>query len=369
MNGRIAQLRIDGRVVGASELASDAVTGATLKGTINTIYLGRYDGGIAASSYGSYVLHNPDQSTETYSSYGVLQNEADRFGNQVDYQWDSSGRITSISDHFIAGRAITFTYNSGGFVANDLGGRTVTYSLNSSNDLVSVTKTNIVPDPKSGITTTLFPSTGYAYATGHLLRQVTDPGGCKTTVNYDQSYRQVVLVDNPSAYWRLDETSGSVGVDSAGSYSVTYSAAVLGQGGALWNDLDTAVKFNGSAYAQRANGAGLNPATFTVEAWVKVTANPDVGYGIVSTAYRGAAGSRGPAISTMNKYMGKAEEALRSARILLEAQDHAGAANRAYYAALHAARAAVAHHAAGFSFGSGPSQVRLFVGRRTFSIS
>ena len=48
----------------------------------------------------------------------------------------------------------------------------------------------------------------------------------------------------------------------------------------------------------------------------------------------------------MNEYLRKAEEALKSARILLDAQDHTGAANRAYYVVFHAARAAVAHVAA-----------------------
>jgi hypothetical protein len=38
-----------------------------------------------------------------------------------------------------------------------------------------------------------------------------------------------------------------------------------------------------------------------------------------------------------------AEDALKSARILLEAHDHVGAANRAYYSIFYAARAAGPH--------------------------
>jgi uncharacterized protein (UPF0332 family) len=45
----------------------------------------------------------------------------------------------------------------------------------------------------------------------------------------------------------------------------------------------------------------------------------------------------------MSIHITKAQEALKSAQFLLEAGDHAGAANRAYYAVFHAARAAVAH--------------------------
>src|SRR5439155_424827 len=45
----------------------------------------------------------------------------------------------------------------------------------------------------------------------------------------------------------------------------------------------------------------------------------------------------------MNEQMRLAEDTLKSARILLEAHDHVGAANRAYYSMFYVARAAVAH--------------------------
>jgi uncharacterized protein (UPF0332 family) len=44
----------------------------------------------------------------------------------------------------------------------------------------------------------------------------------------------------------------------------------------------------------------------------------------------------------MSSHIRRAQEALRSARLLLEAGDLEGSANRAYYAVYHAARAAVA---------------------------
>src|SRR5439155_991296 len=89
LNGRLTQLRVDGRVVPGTgttgELSQDAAAGATLSATANTVYLGHYEAGSAESSAGTYLLRNADQSTETYSSYGLLQNDADRFGNQIDY--------------------------------------------------------------------------------------------------------------------------------------------------------------------------------------------------------------------------------------------------------------------------------------------
>jgi uncharacterized protein (UPF0332 family) len=48
-------------------------------------------------------------------------------------------------------------------------------------------------------------------------------------------------------------------------------------------------------------------------------------------------------MSILNTHIRRAQDALKSARILLEVQDHVGAANRAYYAVFYAARAAVAH--------------------------
>jgi RHS repeat-associated protein len=275
LNGRIAQLRVDGRVVpgnGTSgELSLDAAAGAILTSTANTLYLGRYDAGSPQSSSATYVLRNADQSTENYSSYGLLQSEADRLGNQIDYSYDSSGRIQTISDHSIAGRTIGFTYNTNSFVATDLAGRTVTYQLNGSGDLVSVTRSNQVPNPLTGISTPQNTVTSYSYVAGHLIQQVTDPMGAKTTVNYDQSYRQVVLIDNPAAYWRLGDIAGTTATDSASTHAGTLHGTItLGQGGAAWNDSDYAEKFDGtSGYISASIAAIAAGAAYTVEAWAK----------------------------------------------------------------------------------------------------
>jgi uncharacterized protein (UPF0332 family) len=45
----------------------------------------------------------------------------------------------------------------------------------------------------------------------------------------------------------------------------------------------------------------------------------------------------------MTGYLSKARDALMSARLLFDARDHTGAANRAYYAVFYAAQAVVAH--------------------------
>jgi hypothetical protein len=65
------------------------------------------------------------------------------------------------------------------------------------------------------------------------------------------SHRDVVLADAPAAYWRLDETSPvpPVAHDEVGGHDAAYhnfTAADLGQPGALANDSSTSVHLNGS---------------------------------------------------------------------------------------------------------------------------
>jgi hypothetical protein len=86
------------------------------------------------------------------------------------------------------------------------------------------------------------------------------------------AYSSTVLSDQPVAYWRLGETSGTTAVDASGHVNGTYSGGVtLGQPGALSTDTNTAALFNGStgvvtapdSTALRLNGA------FTIEFWGK----------------------------------------------------------------------------------------------------
>jgi hypothetical protein len=85
------------------------------------------------------------------------------------------------------------------------------------------------------------------------------------------SYRDIILADNPIMYWRLGETSGTIAYDeSANHRDATYiNNPMLGFPGAIANDTNTSVGFNG-----RNQGAGWIPTSsysgaFTVEAWVK----------------------------------------------------------------------------------------------------
>jgi DNA-binding beta-propeller fold protein YncE len=90
-------------------------------------------------------------------------------------------------------------------------------------------------------------------------------------------YADAVMGDNPSGYWRLDETSGLNAADSFGSNPGTYKNGVtLGRTSLLTSDPDKAAGFNGTnQYVSIPSSGPLAPAsTVTEEAWIKPTAIP-----------------------------------------------------------------------------------------------
>lgn len=83
------------------------------------------------------------------------------------------------------------------------------------------------------------------------------------------TYRDVVLADDPLAYWRLGEKSGDVVKDESGhGHDGTYRpGCVFGAKGALANDADTAVRFQ-STCAVDVNGIDFaGTSAFSLEAW------------------------------------------------------------------------------------------------------
>jgi hypothetical protein len=88
-------------------------------------------------------------------------------------------------------------------------------------------------------------------------------------------YSAAVLADSPYAYWRLDETSGTVAADSSGNgrNGNFVASPLLGQGGALAEAGNTAVRFNaGSAQYVDIPLAfgGVGWSEITVEVWVNL---------------------------------------------------------------------------------------------------
>lgn len=86
------------------------------------------------------------------------------------------------------------------------------------------------------------------------------------------SYESEVLLDQPVAYWRLGEPSGTNANDEITTNDGTYTGGfTLAQASGLINDTDTAVLLNGTTgFISVEDNAVLDLADlFTLEAWVK----------------------------------------------------------------------------------------------------
>jgi hypothetical protein len=99
-----------------------------------------------------------------------------------------------------------------------------------------------------------------------------------TTFNWEArnttAYSQVVLSDQPSSYWKLDEAAGTTAADSAGSVTGTYTnGPVLNQASGV-KDGGTAVKFDGTndnvTMGNVLTYSGT--ASFSVELWLNASA-------------------------------------------------------------------------------------------------
>ena len=95
------------------------------------------------------------------------------------------------------------------------------------------------------------------------------------TVLSPSGYETAIAPDAPVALWRLDEPAGPTVYDQFGSHNGTaYNNIAFGQPGAIGNDPDTCFGFDGSsAEVEVPYSADLNPATFSVECWARVTGN------------------------------------------------------------------------------------------------
>jgi hypothetical protein len=94
-----------------------------------------------------------------------------------------------------------------------------------------------------------------------------------TALSIPGNYGGAVLADGPVAYWRLNESSGTVAHDYYGGHDGTYFAATLGQPGYSSIDPDTAAGFAGGSgsYVGNIDGNQINftgHTNFTLEVWV-----------------------------------------------------------------------------------------------------
>lgn len=94
-------------------------------------------------------------------------------------------------------------------------------------------------------------------------------------------YAKVVVADGPVAYWRLDETDGSVpATDAVGSFDGAYvpgaGTFTFGVAGGIPNNNDPALRVTAGATVQIPYALELNPVTgpWSFEAWVSPAIQP-----------------------------------------------------------------------------------------------
>ena len=87
-----------------------------------------------------------------------------------------------------------------------------------------------------------------------------------------QSYSALVLADGAVGYWKLNETSGTVAVDTTGLQNGTYVGRISSVAGLV--DGDTAVNLSSGRYVDLGDNDAYSIATteeLTFEAWINIT--------------------------------------------------------------------------------------------------
>nr|BFE53352.1 polymorphic toxin-type HINT domain-containing protein [Saccharothrix mutabilis subsp. capreolus] len=186
----------------------------------------------------------------------------------VNYSFDASGRLTSITDDF--GRVQTLGRDASGRLttATDaVSGRSLTFTWTGAH------VTRVTTGPDSNL------SWDYTYD-GDLLTKVCDPtGGCTTYEHADVlHYRSTVLDGNPSGYWRLHETSGTVAGNRAPiggtEANGTYSNVILGAAAAMPGSDIGSARLNGTtSYIKLPDKAIGSRAMLTAELWFKTSSS------------------------------------------------------------------------------------------------
>ncbi|MFI7534274.1 RHS repeat-associated core domain-containing protein [Streptosporangium sp. NPDC049376] len=222
----------------------------------------------------------------TYATLAVLPEGGWRLMDKsaASYWFDSSGRLTKITDH--RSRTQELTYGTDGKLAKATatGGRSLTFTW-SGGHIASVST-----DPVNGTPITW----NYTYD-GDKLTKVCPPatGGACTVYTYGDAsrYSSLVLDAAPVGYWRLNETATALGtkIPSATAWKTETDDAKLAgvlpdataaTPGALTGSPNTAIRFKGtvnSAYVSvpstMISGQGNSLA---VEAWFKTTGSGTV---------------------------------------------------------------------------------------------
>ncbi|HET8630678.1 MAG TPA: LamG-like jellyroll fold domain-containing protein [Thermomicrobiales bacterium] len=128
-------------------------------------------------------------------------------------------------------------------------------------------------EPNTAYTATIKGGAGGAKGHGGIPLATDQTWSFTTGPASTSAYQNTVMADEPASYWRLGEAQGTTAADSGsgGNTGRLLGGIVLGAPGALANDPDTAMTFDGtSGYVNVPDDSSLDmTGDLTVEAWAK----------------------------------------------------------------------------------------------------
>ncbi|HEX5145338.1 MAG TPA: LamG-like jellyroll fold domain-containing protein [Mycobacterium sp.] len=209
---------------------------------------------VATTSPAGWTLRDSSGFQRLFNTAGQLTTVIDASGNSQTYTY-TSGQVTTVTDA-ASGRPLHITWSGpGGHVTG-------------------------VAEDAPGVGQTA-PSWTYTY-TGNQLTQVCSPLSVSACISYGYTastyYQSVIRDDNPTAYWPLDETSGSAAVNAAstddGAFDGDDQDVTLGQPGAISGSSGTAIGFTGTSdsFIALPDDLASSSMAFAVELWFKAAA-------------------------------------------------------------------------------------------------
>jgi hypothetical protein len=108
---------------------------------------------------------------------------------------------------------------------------------------------------------------------GNTIRTLTSAPVTVQSQALSSAYATRLLADGAAPYWRLGDPSGPTAADAAGSAPLTLGSGVVpGSVGAIRNDPDRAMRFNGAgAGTSHSPGPVPAPSSYSIETWFATT--------------------------------------------------------------------------------------------------